>query len=273
MKHNKKRNTAFLYECLIKELTKAIVRKDKRKQTITKDILREFFYKGSALREELGLYNSLLESKEISPDFSKRLLEETKKDFYGLDRKGVFNSQTSLINKINKQLGTSVFSNFVPNYKDMATLGLYFQNTKLPAKKRIMLENNLVRFLGRKQQVLTEMKHLDNLEYKTFVNKFNNAYERTLQKEQKDLLTNYIVSFSDNGIGLKSFLNEEIGRLKNVVQQHIVEGTNDPNSENFKKVYTKLDSYKKVPLNEQIVEEIFYIQDLMSEVSKNERKD
>ena len=35
MKHNKKRNTAFLYECLIKELTKSIVRKDEtRKQKI-----------------------------------------------------------------------------------------------------------------------------------------------------------------------------------------------------------------------------------------------
>ena len=35
MKHNKKRNTAFLYECLIKEVTKAIVRKDETtKQTV-----------------------------------------------------------------------------------------------------------------------------------------------------------------------------------------------------------------------------------------------
>ena len=42
MKHNKKRNTAFLYECLIKELTKAIVREDKKRQTITKNILKEF---------------------------------------------------------------------------------------------------------------------------------------------------------------------------------------------------------------------------------------
>ena len=89
---------------------------------------------------------------------------------------------------------------------------------------------------------------------------------------QKDLLTNYIVSFSDNGIGLKSFLNEEIGRLKDAVKQRIVEGSNDPHGENFKKVYDKLDSYKKVPLNEQIVEEIFYIQDLIAEVSKNDRK-
>ena len=29
MKHNKKRNTAFLYECLIRELTKAILKEDK----------------------------------------------------------------------------------------------------------------------------------------------------------------------------------------------------------------------------------------------------
>ena len=59
---------------------------------------------------------------------------------------------------------------------------------------------------------------------------------------------------------------------KNAVQR-IVEGTNDPYSENFKKVYTKLDNYKKQPLNEQIVEEIFYIQDLIAEVSKNDRQD
>ena len=270
MKHNKKRNTAFLYECLIKELTKAIVREDKKRQRITKNILKEFFHKNSLLGEELLVYNSLLESKQLEPSFSRRLLEETKVDFNNLNRKGIFNQQTNLINKINKQLGNSVFSNFVPNYKDIATLGLFFQNTNLKAKKRIMLENNLVDFLGRKEKVLTEMKHLDNLEYKTFINKFNNAYDRTLQKEQKDLLTNYIVSFSDNGVGLKCFLNEEIGRLKNAVHQRIVESTDEGYSENFKKVYDKLDNYKKRPLNKQIIEEIFYIQDLIAEINKNE---
>ena len=269
MKHNKKRNTAFLYECLIKELTKAIVREDKKRQVITKNILKEFFFKGSILKEELGLYNSLLESKNLKQDFSRRLLEETKKDFQSLDRKRVFNQQTNLINKINKQLGSGAYSNFVPNYKDLATLGLFFQNSNLSAKKRIMLENNLVNYLGRKEKILTEMKHLDNLEYKTFVKKFNNAYERTLQKEQKDLLTNYIVSFSDNGVGLKTFLNEEIGRLKDAVQQQIVEGSSNPNSENFKKVKTKLDNYAQTPINQQMIEEIFYIQDLIAEVSKN----
>jgi hypothetical protein len=273
MKHNKKRNTAFLYECLIKELTKAIVREDKKRQAITKNILKEFFHKGSVLKKELTLYNSILENKDLEKEFSRRLLKETKIDYTRSDRKAVFNQQTSLINKINKQLGHSAFSNFIPNYKDMATLGLFFQNHNLSAKKRIMLENNLVAFLGRNDDILTEMKHLDNLEYKTFVNKFNNAYQSTLRKEQKDLLTNYIISFSDNGLGLKCFLNEEIGRLKGAVKQRISERPSSPYNENFKKVYDKLDDYKKVPLNKQIVEEIFYIQDLIAEVSLNEHKD
>jgi len=109
----------------------------------------------------------------------------------------------------------------------------------------------------------------DNLEYKTFVNKFNSTYDRTLRTEQKNLLTNYIVSFSDNGVGLKSFLNEEIGRLKSAVQQQIIENTGSPNNENFKKVKAKLDNYSKTPINQQMIEEVFYIQDLLAEVSKN----
>ena len=132
-----------------------------------------------------------------------------------------------------------------------------------------MLENTLVNYLSKNNVVLTEMKHLDNLEYKTFVKKFNNAYDRTLRKEQKDLLTNYIVSFSDNGVGLKSFLNEEIGRLKNAVQQEILGGTNEAIKQNFKKVKVKLDNYTQNPVNQQMVEEIFYIQDLIAEISKN----
>jgi hypothetical protein len=58
------------------------------------------------------------------------------------------------------------------------------------------------------------MKTLDSLTYNTFVDKFNSSYKHSLLKEQRELLTNYITSFSDNGLGLKMFMNEEIGRLK-----------------------------------------------------------
>jgi len=269
MKHNKKRNTAFLYECLIRELTKAILKEDKQRQTKVKSLLREFFTKGKVLAKELDLYRSLLESKELNQDFSRRLMVETKKDFDELDRKDVFNEQTTLINKINKAIGNKAFSNFVPNYKDIATLGLFFQNSNLNAKKRIMLEDKVVRFLTRLDENQTEMKPVDQLEFKMFVKRFNDTYQHSLLKEQKDLLSNYIVSFSDNGLGLKSYLNDEIGRLKEAVNSEIAGATDAALIENFKKVKSKLDGYAKVPLNSRIVEEVFYIQDLLAEVKRN----
>jgi len=269
MKHNKKRNTAFLYECLIRELTKAVIKEDKDQQQLIKSILMEFFVKGSPLKNELDLFSSLLETKELTESFSRRLLIETKKDFDSLDRKQIFNEQTALIDRINKALGSKTFSNFVPNYKDLATLGLFFQDNNLNAKKRIMLEDKMVVFLGREDQVLTEMKHIDKLEFKMFVKRFNETYEHSLLNEQKELLSNFIVSFSDNGLGLKVYLNNEIGRLKEAVDLEIVESSNEALTQNFKKVKTKLDSYAQTPLNSTIVEEVFYIQDLLAEVRRN----
>ena len=269
MKHNKKRNTAFLYECLIRELTKAILKEDKIKQTKVKGLLKEFFSKGKVLKNELDIYRSLMETKEAKEDFSRRLLQESKVDFDKLDRKRVFNGQTALINKINKALGPKTFGNFVPNYKDLATLGLFFQNDNLNAKKRIMLENKMVNFLSRKEETLNEMRHIDNLEFSMFVKRFNETYQNSLLKEQKDLLTNFITSFSDNGLGLKSYLNDEIGRLKEAVEAEIVKAQNLDLKENFKKVKAKLDNYAKQPLNSNIVEEVFYIQDLLAEVKRN----
>ena len=91
MKHNKKRNTAFLYECLIRELTKAIVKEDKQREEEVKSILCEFFTKGRPLSNELALYKTLEESKGSQEKYSRRLMVEVKKDFDSLDRKEIFN--------------------------------------------------------------------------------------------------------------------------------------------------------------------------------------
>ena len=68
---------------------------------------------------------------------------------------------------------------------------------------------------------------------------------------------------------MKSYLNDEIGRLKESVTSEIVEGSNSALNENFKKVKAKLDSYTKTPLTQEIIEEIFYIQDLLAEVKRD----
>ena len=81
IRHNKKRNTAFLYESLIKELTKAILKNDLKTKNKVLGLIRESFCKGSILKKELELYNTLLESKDLNKEFASRLLIEVKRDF------------------------------------------------------------------------------------------------------------------------------------------------------------------------------------------------
>ena len=53
MRHNKKRNTAFIYETLTRELTKAIVAKNKTRKKEVLVIIREHFEGDSPLAREL----------------------------------------------------------------------------------------------------------------------------------------------------------------------------------------------------------------------------
>jgi hypothetical protein len=265
MKHNKKRNTAFLYECLVKELTKAIVRNDNDLKTKITKVIKENFNKGTILKKELEIYNSLLEGTGQS-EYSKalRVIYEIKRDYDNLDRKAVFNAQTKLIKQINESFNPAIWNNFIGNYKNMATADIFFKQEKLPAKKRLLIEQRVVEF---RRDILVEsnMKHIDNLTYKTFVNKFNDTYAESLRKEQRELLTNFIISFSDNGLGLKSFINEEIHRLRTSLQT-LNEGAY---AQNASKVVDKLNSFKERRLDEQMLRDLFYIQDLVHEVTEN----
>jgi pullulanase/glycogen debranching enzyme len=270
MKHNKKRNTAFLYESLVKELTKAVVRQQEAKKKTILGLIKESFSKGSPLNKDLSLYRSILENKDkMTKDFTDRFLVETKKDYNALDRKSVFNAQTKLISQINQQLGASVFNNFVPNYKDIATVGSWFQDTKSNAKSRLIIETKVKSLLVPSIEQEKEMKHIDNLTYKTFVNKFNDTYKNSLKENQKSLLTNYITSFSDNGLGLKSFINEELGSLKLQLSQKLSEGKDtigEERHEKLSKVSVILEDFTKRPLDESMVKKLFFIQDLMGEI-------
>jgi hypothetical protein len=266
MKHNKKRNTAFLYECLVKELTKSIVRKENSKKNKIIATLKEYFSKDTLLHKDLSLYRSILENKhKMTNEFSRRFLFETKKDFENLDRKAVFNRQTKLIESINKSISNSIFKNFIPNYKNIATVGQWFASDSLNAKSRLLIETKVLQILVPKKVQIKEMKHIDNLTYNTFTKKFNETYNRALKENQKLLLTNYITSFSDNGLGLKIFMNEEIGRLKFTLKRAIQKNSHE-NNDKVKLVLEKLESFSKKPIDEKMVENIFYIQDLTEEL-------
>ena len=263
MKHNKKRNTAFLYECLIKEMTKAVVRGELQKKQQIVETLKRYFSKGKPLYNDLQLYKQMMETKNLKESLGIRFMEEVKKDWENLDRKEIFNQQTHLIKEFNQTLPEAL-GNFIPNYKSIATVGQYFNSNGLKAKTRLLIEERVKALVISHPEAIKEqkLKTIDSLTYSTFVNKFNDTYKESLLKEQRELLTNYITSFSDNGLGLKMFMNEEIGRLKEQCEA-LSEGKW---SDKIKLVKEKLEGFKKKPLSEEVVKDIFHIQQLLSEI-------
>ena len=167
-------------------------------------------------------------------------------------------------NKINDNAvaNSNVYANFVSNYKNIATVGQWFNSDSLNAKSRILIEAKVRQILIPRVLESKKMKHIDNLTYKTFTEKFNETYKRTLRENQKTLLTRYITSFSDNGLELKSFMNEEISRLKTSLH----EIKDSKYKQNIDKVVDKLEKFKERPIDESMVKDLFYIQDLVGEI-------
>jgi hypothetical protein len=269
MKHNKKRNTAFIYEALTRELTKAIVDKDTPRKNKVISVLKEFFSQGQILAEELRLYKTLLDTRNVKSTIAERLVVETKKAYSSLEESAIFDAQSRLIAAINKGLGQEVWSNFVPNFKALASVNSIF-STKTTVKKRVLFEQALVDEMSMKQKIVEtkEMKPLDTLAYKSFIKKFNEKYGDLLQ-EQQALLNRYITSFADEGFELRLYLNTELARLKTTLTE-AANNKEEVITEKISGVVEYLDGFRKREFTDTDLNKVLQAQELAVELTSHD---
>ena len=272
-KHNKKRNTGFLYETLILELTKTILYTDAlRKKKIVK-LIKESFCYGSLMHQDLKLYHSLTQTKSVNPLTAEKILFEVKQSKNGVDTKKLLSEQNRLTRRIKKTLGEEVLTNFVPNYKLLATISqLFNQSVSIPT--RVLLENEVLgqMIASKADTAQQKMVPIDNLIYTTFSKKFNEKYSNTLLNEQKELLSKFTSSFADNGLSLKFYLNEEIGRLKNQLRHSLMieEFIKDDEMQNkAQQVLSLLESYKTKKPDKKMIQQLMKIQSLVQEIKSD----
>lgn len=271
MKHNKKRNTAFIYETLSRELTKAILDKDVDRKDKVLSIIREHFSsKNSVLGEELRLYKMILETKNINKELAERIIREAKTSHSALNEKEIFNAQSQLISSINKGLGQHVWSTFVPNFKFLASVDAIFSN-KTALKRRVLFEQAAVDAMSKNTNATQseELKSVDSLTYRTFIDKFNNKYEGLLH-EQKDLLNNYIAGFADRGFEMRLYLDNELGRLKASLKESTQLAENDLTKQKMAEVAEYLEGFRKREFTDEDLIKVLKTQELVRELAAND---
>ena len=271
LKHNKKRNTAFLYEVLVREITKCIVENNAPKKQTIVSVVKEYFTKDSYLKKELDLYRTVLETRKLKVHTAEKLLNEVKKEHDKLDKKELFNEQTRLINKINKSISKDVFDNFVPSYKSIATVYQLFNHEEMPMKERVLLEGSLVDNMllskKKKQEATSQLKPIDNIVYKKFVENFNSTYDN-LNEKQTNLLRHFVNSVNDEGkLQFNVYLNEEIGRIKDVLTEaSTAQGHDEDVKKKISSVFEILENMKSQRLTDKSLVTIMKVQELAEEL-------
>lgn len=274
-KHNKKRNTAFIYEALVREVVKQSIAKNKEKRNLAISLLKEFFNKNTLLYKDLQLYKSILETREVKEKIAFKILVEAKSVKSGIDKNVLFTEQSKIINKINKELSPEVFMNYVPTYKYLASVGMFFGDNLNP-KQKVLLEEKILDYMTLNENKVTikEEKKVDNLVVKTFVKRFNSTYSKNLLTEQKELINHFINSADpEKKVEFQLYVDREIQRLKDVLveNQTSEEITKDTNINNkFNQVLGFLKSSNQQKLNENFILKIAQIQELVKEMQAND---
>lgn len=266
-KHNKKRNTAFIFEALIREMTKALASKGAQEKKIIAQILKEHFFEGSILDRELQCYRALSERSSLDFYTAEKMIHRTKQEYDKIDKNNVFQEQSKVINKINKQVGSKVFANFVPNYKSFATIAQIFSDST-PIKHRVLMEQRILAFLT--SQVTPEKKVLDPIDglvVGNFIEKYNGQYKNLLP-EQKSLLNKFIFAFGEGDADFRLGVYEELKRIRKSVRDSLTlkEVLSDSSmKENTEKILEQVDKLNVGSIGEPELIKILKLQNLVRE--------
>ena len=267
-KLNKKRNTGFVFEALIREATKAILAKDEDRRNKVITTIKESFAPGTELRKELDCYKALSGNDAFDKPTAEKLIFEVRRDVNKINEKKLIREKNTLVSRINKNISKSVFNNFVPNYKSLATIARIF-NDKTPTKDRVLMETVLLESLTKKtvQEEKEDLKHIDSLVVKSFVKNFNNHYEDLLA-EQRNLLQLYVTSVNDGQTSFKFYINEELIRIRDVVQKSLTMeevAKDDIMVENTNKVLALIENLRQVEIDGTYLMKLMKLQKLASE--------
>ena len=252
IKHSKFKNTGFIFELLVRQITSEIM--SGKQNSKAEKILQEYFSGKKELSKELKLYQYLINEKYNSENKAEKFVETVCEARKRLDEQKLMKEKYNLIKEIKEAYDIDEFTkSSISNYKNLASIYKIFEATitkesfepkDIVNSKFTIVENMINSSIENKDKklndrVFEEYKKQDEevrmLSYKMLVENFNKKYNN-LSAGQKNLLKEYINNINNTG-KLKEYVNGEVNTL----------------SEGLKEVGSKIsDKVTKIKLAETI---------------------
>ena len=233
IKHSKFKNTGFIFELLVRQITSEIMSSSK---SVAENILKEHFNARKELSKELKLYQFLINEKYNSEAKAEKFIDTILDARKQLDEKKLIKEKYNLIKQLKETYNIDEFiKSPISNYKTLASIYKIFEvvstneryeptdivNSRFTISENIInssIQNKEIRI---KDAVLEEYKKQDEdlraISYKMLVESFNNKY-KNLTEEQKLLLREYINNINNTG-KLNEYISTEIIKLINGLKE------------------------------------------------------
>ena len=227
IKHSKFKNTGFIFELLVRQITSEIMTSD---NSVAEKILKENFNSKKELSKELKLYQYLSNEKYNSESKAEQFINTICEARKRLDEKKLTKEKYNLIKQLKETYNIDEFiKSSVSNYKTLASIYKIFEvvsteeqydPTDIVSSRFTIAENIINTSIQNKDSkiknaVLEEYKKQDEdlraISYKFLVENFNKKY-KNLTNDQKGLLREYINNINNTG-KLNAYVSEEISKL------------------------------------------------------------
>ena len=220
VKHSKYKNTGILFELLARQITVDTI---SGKSTTSLNFLKKHFNSKTELLKEYKIYHTLA-TKKYKKDIQAKMLIDTLLEAHNkLNKSQLRREKYNLIKELKETYDlNNFFKAKINNYKVMASIYHLLENKNASSKSilnsKIRILENIVFKEDKKPKnnILENFNNQDKntrlLTYKVILEKFNTKYNN-LGENQKILLKEYVNSVS-NSPSLKSYINEEIKKVK-----------------------------------------------------------
>ena len=227
IKHSKFRNTGFLFELLVRQVTSDILN---NRKGIAEGLLKKYFNSKTELANELKLYQFIVSERYNNENRAERFVDAVVESRKKLDEKKILKEKYNLIKEIKDNYSIDEFlKSQVPNYKVLASVYKIFEykindTQNYDPKDFVNTKYTLVEHLVGKQstqkaitestienQLKKEDVEIRLMTYNMLVESFNKKY-KNLNEQQKGLLKEYINSFT-NSDNLKDYVKQETKSL------------------------------------------------------------
>jgi hypothetical protein len=233
IKHSKFKNTGFIFELLVRQITSEIMSANK---SVAERILKEHFNSKKELSKELKLYQYLINEKYNSESKAEKFIDTILEARKRLDETKLAREKYNLVKEIKDTYNLEEFiKSPISNYKTLASIYKIFEvastneqydptdivSSRFTITESIINSSIQNKDIKLKDLVMEEYKKQDEdlraVSYKLLVESFNNKY-KNLTNEQKGLLREYINNINNTG-KLNEYVSNEITKLINGLKE------------------------------------------------------